>query len=48
MIVEMLDPIETKNLRKEDAKALMEQCYAQMSNKIAEINAEVQQLNNQK
>lgn len=48
MIVEMLDPIETKNLHKEDAKALMEQCYAQMSNKIAEINAEVQQLNSQK
>ncbi|MFQ1007376.1 1-acyl-sn-glycerol-3-phosphate acyltransferase [Gilliamella apicola] len=48
MIVEMLDPIETKNLHKEDAKTLMEQCYAKMSNKIAEINAEVQQLNNQK
>ncbi|MCX8649994.1 1-acylglycerol-3-phosphate O-acyltransferase [Gilliamella sp. B2776] len=47
-IVEMLDPIETKHLHKKDAKALMEECYAQMSNKIVHINAEVQQLNNQK
>lgn len=48
MIVEMLDPIDTKNFRKKDSRALMEQCYTQMSNKIAQINAEVQQLNNQK
>jgi 1-acyl-sn-glycerol-3-phosphate acyltransferase len=48
MIVEMLDPIETKNLRKEDARLLMEQCYQQMASKITQINNEVEQLNNQK
>lgn len=47
MIVEMLTPIETKNLHKEDARALMEQCYQQMAEKIQQINAEVQQLNQQ-
>lgn len=46
MIVEMLSPIETKNLRKEDARTLMEQCYQQMSEKIAQINLEVTKLNN--
>ncbi|OCG73050.1 acyl-phosphate glycerol 3-phosphate acyltransferase [Gilliamella sp. Nev6-6] len=48
MIVEMLEPIETKNLCKEDARALMEQCYTKMANKIAQINDEAKQLNNQK
>ncbi|OCG62421.1 1-acylglycerol-3-phosphate O-acyltransferase [Gilliamella sp. GillExp13] len=48
IIVEMLEPIETKNLGKEDARALMEQCYSQMATKIAQINAEAKQLNNQK
>ncbi|OCG03039.1 1-acylglycerol-3-phosphate O-acyltransferase [Gilliamella sp. wkB112] len=47
MIVEMLTPIETKNLRKEDARVLMEQCYQQMADKIQQINAEVKQLNQQ-
>ncbi|OCG74983.1 1-acylglycerol-3-phosphate O-acyltransferase [Gilliamella sp. Occ4-3] len=48
IIVEMLEPIETKNLGKEDARALMEQCYSQMATKIEQINAEAEQLNNQK
>ncbi|MCO6556414.1 MAG: 1-acylglycerol-3-phosphate O-acyltransferase [Gilliamella sp.] len=48
IIVEMLEPIETKNLGKEDARALMEQCYSLMATKIAQINAEAKQLNNQK
>lgn len=48
MIVEMLEPIDTKNLRKEDARTLMEQCYQQMKNKIDQINDEVNKLNNQK
>lgn len=47
MIVEMLPPIETKGLSKEDARTLMEQCYQQMSEKIAQINLEVTKLNNQ-
>ena len=47
MIVEMLPPIETKDLSKEDARTLMEQCYQQMSEKIAQINLEVTKLNNQ-
>ncbi|OCG21737.1 MULTISPECIES: 1-acylglycerol-3-phosphate O-acyltransferase [unclassified Gilliamella] len=48
IIVEMLEPIETKVLSKEDAGALMEQCYNQMATKIAQINDEAKQLNNQK
>lgn len=48
MIVEMLEPIDTKSLRKEDARTLMEQCYQQMKNKIDQINDEVNKLNNQK
>lgn len=48
IIVEMLEPIETKNLGKEDARALMEQCYSQMATKISQINTEAEQLNNQK
>ncbi len=47
MIVEMLPPIATKDLSKEDARTLMEQCYQQMSEKIAQINLEVTKLNNQ-
>ena len=47
MIVEMLPPIATKDLNKEDARTLMEQCYQQMSEKIAQINLEVTKLNNQ-
>lgn len=47
MIVEMLDPIETASLRKEDARALMEECYQKMTDKLSQINKEVQQLNNQ-
>ncbi|MBI0114419.1 MULTISPECIES: 1-acylglycerol-3-phosphate O-acyltransferase [Gilliamella] len=45
MIVEMLPPIETKNLRKEDARILMEECYQLMSEKIAQINLEATKLN---
>lgn len=48
IIVEMLEPIETKNLGKADTRALMEQCYSLMATKIAQINAEAKQLNNQK
>lgn len=48
MIVEMLDPINTKSLRKEDARTLMEQCYQQMTEKLIEINNEVKQLNSKK
>ncbi|NUF48617.1 1-acylglycerol-3-phosphate O-acyltransferase [Gilliamella sp. ESL0250] len=48
IIIEMLDPIETKDLGKEDARSLMEQCYSQMAAKIAQINDEAKQLNNQK
>lgn len=48
MIVEMLEPIDTKSLQKEDARTLMEQCYQQMKNKIDQINDEVNKLNNQK
>lgn len=48
MIVEMLDPIDTKSLRKEDARTLMEQCYQQMIEKLIEINNEVKQLNSKK
>lgn len=48
MIVEMLEPIETKNLHKEDARTLMEQCYQIMANKIVQLNSEVKKLNNQK
>ncbi|MBI0061440.1 1-acylglycerol-3-phosphate O-acyltransferase [Gilliamella sp. M0320] len=47
MIVEMLPPIATKDLSKEDARTLMEECYQQMSEKIAQINLEVTKLNNQ-
>ena len=47
MIVEMLPPIETKDLGKEDARTLMEQCHQQMSEKIAQINLEITKLNNQ-
>ncbi|OCG22855.1 acyl-phosphate glycerol 3-phosphate acyltransferase [Gilliamella sp. wkB108] len=48
MIVEMLPPIETKDLRKEDAKVLLENCYQQMAAKIEQINIEVTKLNDQK
>lgn len=48
MIVEMLTPIDTKNLNKEDARTLMEQCYQQMTDKLKQINSEVNKLNNQK
>ena len=47
MIVEMLAPIETKGMSKEDAKGLMDQCYQLMSNKIAELNEEAKQQNEQ-
>ncbi|WP_085247863.1 1-acylglycerol-3-phosphate O-acyltransferase [Gilliamella mensalis] len=48
VIIEMLEPIETKNLGKEDARALKELCYNQMAAKIAQINDEAKQLNKQK
>ncbi|MCX8712397.1 1-acylglycerol-3-phosphate O-acyltransferase [Gilliamella sp. B3464] len=48
MIVEMLAPIETKNLRKEDARTLMEQCHQLMSDKIEQINMQAKQQDNQK
>ncbi|MDF7670187.1 1-acylglycerol-3-phosphate O-acyltransferase [Orbaceae bacterium ESL0721] len=41
MIVEMLAPIETKDLNKEDVRSLMNHCYEMMSTKIAELNQEV-------
>lgn len=45
MIVEMLEPIDTKNMEKKDAKALMDKCYQMMSHKISQLNHEVELLN---
>ncbi|MDF7667495.1 1-acylglycerol-3-phosphate O-acyltransferase [Orbaceae bacterium ESL0727] len=47
LIVEMLEPIETKNLNKEDTHALMQQCYDLMANKIAELDQEARALDKQ-
>lgn len=48
IIVEMMDPIETKALTKEDVKGLMDHCYQIMADKIQQLNDEVQQLNQKK
>lgn len=45
MIVEMLDPIPTEQLSKENARELMELCYKLMADKIASLNREVTELN---
>lgn len=48
MIVEMLDPIDTTGMTKEDAKALMERCYQLMSDKIAQLDQEAAILDKKK
>lgn len=48
IIVEMLDPIDTTNMTREDAKQLMDRCYRIMSDKIEQLNDEVNLLNQQK
>lgn len=45
VLVEMLSPIDTANLGKEEARALMEKCYQMMSEKITELNKAAHQLN---
>lgn len=47
IIVEMLEPIETKGLTKDDAKEVLERSYQLMKQKIDQLNDEVQQLNQQ-
>lgn len=44
VIVEMLDPIETKNLSKDNGKQLMDNCYTLMQDKIQQLNNEVERL----
>lgn len=44
-IVEMLDPISTKGMTKADVRDLMMTCHQQMTNKLAQLDAEVAQLN---
>lgn len=46
-IVEMLEPISTEGMKKEDAKALMEHCYQLMSDKIKQLDEEANKLNSQ-
>lgn len=48
MIVEMLDPIETKNMTKDNAREVMDYCYQIMSAKITQLDQEVAQLNQKK
>ncbi|WP_392551965.1 1-acylglycerol-3-phosphate O-acyltransferase [Orbus wheelerorum] len=48
MITEMLEPIDTSNMKKEDAKALMERCYQMMSDKIKQLDQEAAERNNHK
>lgn len=48
VVVEMLEPIETKDLTKEDVKIVIDQCYQLMSQKIAQLDDEAQCLNHQK
>lgn len=45
MIVEMLEPIETKGMGKEDTRELMERCHQIMSAKIEQLDNEVAVLN---
>lgn len=47
MIVEMLEPISTEGMQKEDAKTLMDHCYKLMSDKIKQLDEEVSKLNSQ-
>ncbi|QIQ21116.1 1-acylglycerol-3-phosphate O-acyltransferase [Zophobihabitans entericus] len=47
-LVEMLEPIETTGMHKEDARELMDRCYQMMSEKIAQLNAEAQQMDQKK
>lgn len=47
MIVEMLEPISTVGMQKEDAKGLMDRCYQMMDDKIKQLDEEVKRLNNQ-
>jgi len=44
----MLDPIDTTNMKKEDAKELMERCYQMMADKIKQLDEEVVTLNSHK
>ncbi|WP_392565750.1 1-acylglycerol-3-phosphate O-acyltransferase [Utexia brackfieldae] len=44
IIIEMLAPIETLNMNKDDARQLMAQSYTLMSEKITQLNQEVQAL----
>lgn len=48
MIVEMLAPIETTGMSKDNARQLMEHCYGLMSEKINALNSEVDVLNRKK
>lgn len=45
VIVEMLEPIETAHLEKQEAKKLMDECHQLMQEKIASLNQEVLKLN---
>ncbi|RKS85081.1 1-acyl-sn-glycerol-3-phosphate acyltransferase [Orbus hercynius] len=45
MIVEMLEPIDTSGMKKEDIKDLMDRCYLFISNKTKQLDDEVAQLN---
>lgn len=45
VIVEILEPIETVELNKQDSKELMNQCYHLMQDKIEKLNQEVLNLN---
>lgn len=44
VIVEMLDPIETKNLSKDKSRSLMDRCYSLMQAKIQQLNKEVEMI----
>ncbi|WP_392562962.1 1-acylglycerol-3-phosphate O-acyltransferase [Orbus sturtevantii] len=48
VITEMLAPIDTSNMKKEEAKALMNHCYQMMSDKIKQLDQEVAALHSQK
>lgn len=48
MIVEMLEPISTNDMSKEDARALMSHCYQIMDQKIKQLDQEVIVLNGSK
>lgn len=48
VISQMLDPIDTTNMKKEDAKQLMDHCYQLMSDKIKQLDQEVIELHSHK